>query len=246
MIPAEPFFAAGVHFGVELPGARAVFTTRHGGYSTGRYESLNLGRLTDDARECVDRNRGSLSAELGVQFAYIRQVHGTTVRRLEHAPARGEELSEADGQATALPGLAPMVLTADCLPVAIAGGGAVGVVHAGWRGLAGGVIAEGVQAVRELGGGGELAAAIGPGAGPCCYEVGEEVHAAFAAHGPEIRTGESGRNLDLKSVARAELEAADVTDVHDLGVCTICCELFFSHRRDHGVTGRQAGIAWLT
>jgi copper oxidase (laccase) domain-containing protein len=116
-------------------------------------------------------------------------------------------------------------------------------LHAGWRGLAGGVVAAGVAGVRALGASGPVAAAIGPGAGGCCYEVGEEVHAAFAAHGGEVR---NGRNLDLKAVARRELEAAGVRTVDDVGLCTLCAgrDLFFSHRRDGGVTGRQAGVAW--
>jgi YfiH family protein len=136
-----------------------------------------------------------------------------------------------------------MVMTADCLPIAIAGGGAVAILHAGWRGLAAGVIGEGVKAVRELGTAGALAAAIGPGAGPCCYEVGDEVREAFAAHGAEVLRG---ANVDLKAIARAQLDTAGVSVVHDVGLCTICSEQFFSHRRDHGVTGRQAGVAWLT
>ena len=88
-----------------------------------------------------------------------------------------------------------------------------------------------------------LSAAIGPGAGPCCYEVGEEVHAVFARHGEGVR---QGRNLDLKAIAARELALAGVADIHDCGICTMCSQDFFSHRRDHGVTGRQAGIAWLT
>lgn len=235
----DPFFAAGEHIAIELPGARAVFTTRYGGHSSGSYKSLNLGLLTDDDRAAVEQNRATLSAELGVHFSYVRQVHGALVQRL-YEPAGPVE---GDGSATASHGVAPIVLTADCLPVAITGGATVAVVHAGWRGLAAGVIAEGVAAVRELGRGGELAAAIGPGAGPCCYEVGDEVREAFAAHGPEVLRG---RNVDLKAIARAQLEAAGVSAVHDVGMCTICTEQFFSHRRDHGITGRQAGAAWLT
>jgi YfiH family protein len=136
-----------------------------------------------------------------------------------------------------------MVLAADCLPIAIAGEGAVAMLHAGWRGLASGVVAEGVSALRALGADGPFEAAVGPGAGPCCYEVGEEVHAAF---GPDaVRRG---RNLDLKAIARAQLERAGVAAVHDVELCTICADpvLFFSHRRDRGVTGRQAGVAWLS
>jgi purine-nucleoside/S-methyl-5'-thioadenosine phosphorylase / adenosine deaminase len=146
---------------------------------------------------------------------------------------------------TTQPGLAPLVMTADCLPVAVAGQGGVAMLHAGWRGLAGGILARGVEILRALGGQAPLAAAIGPGAGPCCYEVGEEVHAAFENIDPPPR---NGNNLDLKRVARHQLEAAGVGTVHDIGMCTICGDptLWFSHRRDRGVTGRQGGLIWLT
>jgi purine-nucleoside/S-methyl-5'-thioadenosine phosphorylase / adenosine deaminase len=259
----SPFHPWGEHFAIDLPGARAVFTTRRGGVSSGPYASLNLGRLTDDDPAAVERNRARLEAETGVPMAQIRQVHGTTVLRVSKATRPGTARSdpadpgraeppEADGQATATPGLAPLVLVADCLPIAVAGNGAVAMLHAGWRGLAGGVIAEGVGALCELGAGGGLAAAIGPGAGPCCYQVGEEVHAAFADHsdhnGHDDRFRRGRRNLDLKAIARAQLEQAGVATVHDLALCTICSDpaLLFSHRRDHGITGRQGGLAWLT
>jgi hypothetical protein len=246
-LPA-PFELAGQHVAIGLPGARALFTTRRGGCSVGPYRSLNLGRLTDDDPVHVDRNRVHLTAAVGMTMTAIRQVHGGRVIRLTGDSPPDSAPPEADGQATAQPGLAPMVLTADCLPIAIAGGGAVGVVHAGWRGLASGVVAEGVMAVRELGddGAGRLEAAIGAGAGPCCYEVGEEVHGAFAAHPAAVHTGDGGRNVDLKAIASDQLRAAGVAAVHDLGICTICSESFFSHRRDDGVTGRQAGLAWLS
>ncbi|HEY1590558.1 MAG TPA: polyphenol oxidase family protein [Solirubrobacteraceae bacterium] len=227
---------------VELPGARATFTTRHGGVSQGPYRSLNLGRLTDDDPDAVRRNRELVTERIGMPLAMIRQVHAAEVRRLVQRPRTGEPLPEADGQATATAGVAPMVLTADCLPIAVAGGGAAAILHAGWRGLAAGVIEAGVDAIRELGEGGRLEAVIGPGAGPCCYEVGEDVHATFASYGPAARRG---RNLDLKSIARIQLERAGVDAVGDVGLCTICSEEFFSHRRDRGITGRQAGIVWL-
>ncbi len=249
----EPFYVRGEHVGIDLPGAHALFTTRRGGFSEGPYESLNLGRLTDDEPEAVQRNRARLQDEVGVPPALIRQVHGTTVRRISTLPVdglmplpdEGLELPEADGQATPLSEVAPMVMTADCLPIALAGQGAVAMLHAGWRGLAAGIVAEGVRAVRDLGVDGPLEAAIGPGAGPCCYEVGEEVHAEFAGYDGRVRRG---RNLDLKAIARDQLEAAGVRAVHDVGLCTICSDesLFFSHRRDRGVTGRQAGLAWLS
>jgi len=212
---------------LELAGARVLFTTQ------------GEGSLTDE------RNRAQLEARLGVRLAYGRQVHGVSVRRVLD-PAQTDEVHEADGQATVLAGVAPMVLTADCLPVAIAGAGGVAMLHAGWRGLAAGVLAEGVGALRELGVEERLEAAIGPGAGLCCYEAGDEVHAAFAE---ELDVpARRGRNLDLKAIARAQLARAGVAEVHDVGMCTICSREppFYSHRRDGGSTGRQAGVAWLT
>jgi YfiH family protein len=228
---------------VELPGACAAFTTRHGGVSAGPYRSLNLGRLTDDDPSAVEKNRALLRERLGVPLAMIRQVHGSGVRRLTSAPDVGEPLEQVDGQAVSAAELAPIVLVADCLPIAVAGDGAAAILHAGWRGLEAGIVEEGVRAVRELGATGALAAVIGPGAGACCYGVGEEVHARFTSYGPRAR---KGRNLDLKAIAAAQLERSGVGAVRDLGLCTICNEDFFSHRRDHGVTGRQAGIVWLS
>ena len=240
------FLPWGEHYSIDLPGARAVFTTRRGGFSSGPYESLNLGRLTDDRPEDVERNRAALENELPAALSYIRQIHGTTVRRVSEPTRAGPDLPEADGQATAQPGIAVMVMVADCLPIALSGEGAVAMLHGGWRGLAGGIVEEGVRALRELGAKGPMTAAIGPGASVCCYEVGEEVHEVFAAdHGDRVRRG---RNLDLQRIARERLERAGVAIVHDLEMCTICGEptLLYSHRREKGVTGRQAGIAWLT
>ena len=240
----KPFYAVGEHIGIDLPGAGVVFTTRRGGRSTGPYSSLNLGRRSGDDPATVERNRAMLAQRFEVRFASGRQVHGSTVRRLTEAPIRDAEPVEADGQATTLRDLAPIVLTADCLPIALAADGAVAMVHAGWRGLVAGVIEEGADAVRALSADGRLTAAIGPGAGGCCYEVGEDVHSTFASYGPSARRG---RNLDLKAIARIELERAGVGEVHDVELCTICgdASLFYSHRREHGITGRQAGFAWL-
>jgi YfiH family protein len=228
-----------------LRGGRVLFTTRRGGVSEGPYSSLNLGLLTDDDRERVLVNRDRVAALAGLgpdRFAQGLQVHGTEVRSLEAPPPAGE-LREADGQATSAPGVAPIVLTADCLPVALVAPEAVAMLHCGWRGLAGGIVAHGVLALRALGAHGPIGAAVGPGAGRCCYEVGDDVRDAFARLGPEVV---EGRNLDLKLVARRDLEAAGVDEVHDVGLCTLCGdpELFFSHRRDGGVTGRQAGVVW--
>jgi copper oxidase (laccase) domain-containing protein len=130
-----------------------------------------------------------------------------------------------------------MVLTADCVPVALAAPDAVAMVHAGWKGLSGGVLENGVAALRADGG--PVHAAIGPAAGACCYEVGPEVAERF----PDWAL--DGRLLDLKAVAAARLRAAGVVAVHDVGRCTMCePDVFFSHRASGGLTGRQGGIAW--
>ena len=238
----EPFTWAGPHVAAELPGGRVLFTSRHGGVSTGRYASLNLGRLTDDDPDAVERNRARVAEAVGrpwTAFAFGRQVHGAAVRRVDGAaaPVQGEP---EDGQATARDDVAAMVFTADCLPVALVADGGVAMLHGGWRGLAEGILAEGVRALRDLGVRGEVLAALGPSARGCCYEVGEEVHARFAAY--DARVGERGLALD--AVARAQLHAAGVAQVLDTARCTMCDDAFFSHRRDGGVTGRQGGVAW--
>ncbi len=193
------------------------------------------------------RERDRLCEELGLQWLCAsRQVHGAAVQRVNtQEGSSGEAVAiDADGHATALRGVGVMVLVADCLPVVIGSEGAVAVLHAGWRGLAAGVLEEGVRALRELGGEGEIAAVIGPGAGPCCYEVGEEVHAVFGERA--TRAGRSaGHNLDLPGLARERLAAAGVAHVEDVGVCTICDERLFSHRREGLEAGRQAGVVWL-
>ncbi len=275
----SPFYELAGQFAVDLPGSRAVFSTRRGGCSRGPYESLNLGWLTDDDPNAVARNRAALAAMVGAPpMRFVRQVHGAEVVRVGTGRMAADAVTaasgasvpgasvpgaagaagpataivgegnppprpRADGQATATRGIALAALTADCLPIAIAGDGAVAMVHAGWRGLAAGVVEAGVRAVRDLGASGELRAAIGPGAGPCCYEAGAEVHEAFA----DIPQAHRGAIVDLKLIARARLRDAGVGETHDIGICTICSDpaLLFSHRRDGGVTGRQAGVAWL-
>jgi polyphenol oxidase len=218
----------------ELPGGgHALFTTRADG---------NLSTMRGPGHERGRRERDRLCEQLDLHWLCAsRQVHGTVVQRVVSLAGSGGQAVEldADGHATTLRDVGTMVLVADCLPVVIGSEGAVAALHAGWRGLAGGVLEEGVRAVRELGGTGELVAVVGPGARGCCYEVGEEVHGVFGnAH-------RRGSNLDLAAVARDRLRAAGVARVEDTGVCTICDERFFSHRREGLDAGRQAGIAWI-
>ena len=233
-------------FRVALPGAEALFSTRAGGFSHGPYESLNLGLLTGDDRALVIHNRKRLAEHADVDPAHVAmgwQVHGTDLREwMEPDPGaafldpQGAHL-KVDGHITRKPGIAPLVLTADCLPVALAGGGAVAMLHCGWRGLAGNIIGRALRRMQAE------AAAIGPGIGACCYEVGEEVLSEFAGYDGVA----DGRMLNLRAVAQAQLHAAGITQVEHVDLCTSCNpELFFSHRRDNGVTGRQGGIAWLT
>ena len=244
--PLEPPFRwEGEHIAAELPGARVLLSTRHGGVSPEPFDSLNLGRLTDDDGANVDTNRDRLAAAVGVpreRFLYGRQVHGARVRRASEPPGAERPAEDEDGQATALRDAAALVFVADCLPVLLSAGGAVAALHCGWRPLAEGIIGEGVTALRELGAEGPVSAVIGPGARGCCYEVGEDRFEHFA-HVPDARVGE--RNLDLPAVARHDLAEAGVAEVHDVGLCTICRpDVFFSHRADGGVTGRQAGVVW--
>jgi polyphenol oxidase len=241
-------------FRVSLPGAEVLFSTRDGGFSEGAFESLNLGLLTGDDRDTVIRNRRRLAELAGVAPENVVmgwQVHGAEIEEWEGPdPARafldpqGGHL-KVDGHLTRDSGLAPLVLVADCLPVAIAGDGAVAMLHCGWRGLAGGLI--GKAAERMPSGASEsrpqLAAAVGPGIGQCCYEVGDEVLDTFRAHEDVA----DGRMLNLRAIAEQQLRAAGIEQVEQVDHCTSCHpELFFSHRRDNGVTGRQGGMAWLS
>jgi YfiH family protein len=227
----------------ELAGARAAFSTRLGGVSEPPFSSLNLGRAGGDPE--VRENRARLATALGIDPERVligRQVHGADVVR-HREPMRPDayadptpSLPEGDGQVALRDGLVPLVLVADCLPVALAGSEGVAMIHCGWRGLAAGIVEQGVEAT------GARAAAIGPGIGSCCYEVGEAVLTGFEALGPGLA---AGRMLDLREVARRLLQQAGVEEIEISELCTSCHpELFFSHRRDREPTGRQAGVAW--
>lgn len=227
----------------DAPGPyRVAFSTRHGGISEGPYASLNLGVLTDDSAENAHENRRRLCAAVGTDaesLAMNRQVHAATVNRA----VAGERGREGDGLWTDEPGVPMLKLTADCLPVALArrnGSPALALLHAGRLGLLEGIVEAGVAAL----GGRDVAAAVGPGIGPCCYEVGDEIADAYRARfGP---TAVRGRNLDLWTVAERVLRDAGVASVERVDVCTACSADFFSHRRDRGVTGRQGVIGYVT
>jgi polyphenol oxidase len=230
-----------------LPGGRAVFSTRLGGVSHGPYRSLNLGILTDDDPASVTENRRRLAAGAGLRGESVVmgwQVHGTNLREWDgpdpanaYAEPGGKELPRVDGHLTAERQLAMLVLVADCYPVALSDGRRAAMLHCGWRPLAGGIVEKAVERFER-----PPAAAVGPGIGGCCYEVGPEVLARFEG----VRGAADGRMLDLRRVIDDRLAAAGVTEVEHLDRCTSCHpDLYFSHRRDDGLTGRQAGMAVL-
>jgi polyphenol oxidase len=219
-----------------------AFSTREGGVSAGPYASLNLGLLTDDAAANVQENRRRLCASVGAdagRLAMNRQVHGATVNRAQ-AGVLGRE---GDGLWTDEPRLPMLKVTADCLPVVIAranGRPALAALHAGRLGLLGGIIAAGRAALGD----GPVAAVIGPGIGPCCYEVGEDILGAYRARFGAVVI--AGRHLDLWTAAELALRDAGVTAGERTDLCTACNPAdFFSHRRDGFVTGRQGVIAYV-
>jgi YfiH family protein len=233
-------------------GVEVAFTGRRGGVSQDAFSSLNLGALTDDEPANVAENRRRAVAAIGGDpetATMAWQVHGAEVREVVHDPGPGrftqpgvEPFPKSDGLVTSLPGRALTLLTADCLPIAIAAvdGSRLALLHAGWRGLEAGIVEAGVAAV-----GTDARAAVGPGAGPCCYEVGEDVARALTARfGEGVITPQ--RHADLWLCARRALEASGVAEVELAGECTICGgERYFSHRRDRGRTGRQGVVGRL-
>jgi polyphenol oxidase len=234
----------------EAPGPyRVAFSTRLGGVSEGAFASLNLGILTEDNPASVVENRVRLCDAVGADpdgATMAWQRHGAIVTRAQPRGIvmPGTVYDHCDGLWSDEPGRAMLLLTADCLPIALArtegDRPAVEILHAGWRGLLAGLVAAGVRAIGARG----LRAAIGPGIGPCCYEVGDEVATPFReAFGDDVvRDGK----LDLWTSAERALRAAGCTHVDRFDICTSCeAGRFFSHRRDHGKTGRQGVIAYV-
>jgi YfiH family protein len=226
---------------------RAVVTERSGGVSVGRYASLNLGAHVGDTADAVRENRRRLvdGFELSSEPRWLDQVHGTRIAVLD-----ADESGSADGAVTRRQGVVCAILTADCLPVLLTdcAGTRVGAAHAGWRGLAAGVLPAAVTAMGAPGS--ELLAWLGPAIGPHAYEVGPEVRAAFLARDPAasgaFTLNARGRwQADLYALARRSLSAAGVTAVFGGGFCTSTDEeRFFSHRRE-APCGRMASLIWL-
>ncbi|MFT4035742.1 MAG: polyphenol oxidase family protein [Patulibacter sp.] len=230
-------------------GAHALFTGRAGGVSEAPYDSLNLGPWTaDDPADVAENQRRvtELAGADGVERTLVvgRQVHESSVA----AHLQGCATAAVDGvdaHVTDRRDLAVAVLTADCVPVALLAPWGVGVAHAGWRGLAGGVVGGAIGELLALAGDGadrsQISVVIGPCAGPCCYEVGDEVHAAFAGWPGHNRQAPT---LDLPALTAAAARHERVGEVVAAQRCTICMPGWFSHRASGGMTGRQAGIAW--
>jgi hypothetical protein len=224
---------------------RSLVTTRAGGSSSGPFATLNLSLRVGDDPARVARNRAVLRACLPGDPAWIRQVHGTTVVD----PERATPETEADAAVTRRAGAVCAVMTADCLPVLLSdrAGSVVGIAHAGWRGLAAGVLEAAVRATAAPPA--DLIAYIGPGIGAGRYEVGDDVRRAFVVTDP----GAAGAFApirdrkylaDLCALARARLAGAGVVAVYGGGFCTASDERFFSFRRDR-TTGRMASLVWL-
>lgn len=231
-----------------LPGVKVAFSDRRGGVSDGPFDSLNLGILTDDDERNVAENRRRLAASIGGDPGRVAmgwQVHGDEILAWDGPPQNGgfahvgADLPRVDGHTTTAKGVPLMVLVADCLPVALATTDRAVMLHCGWRGLAAGIIERGIALFAP---GEPPRAVLGPCIGACCYEVGEEVLAEF----DDLVGVANGRMLSLNMVAQQKLMANGVTKIDSFPLCTSCRpDLFFSHRRDNGVTGRQAGLVWL-
>jgi YfiH family protein len=244
-----------------FPGFAHAFTTRLGGVSEPPFDALNLGGKWGDAPDSVAENRRRLRLAVGGgQLMVARQVHGAAIARVRAGDsAEAVARLAADGLCSDLPGVVLGMFVADCIPALLADPrtGAFAAVHAGWRGTVAGVLPAAVRALAAEFGArpGELRIALGPAIGPCCFEVGDEVAAAFGALFPDARargvvlpsprgTPEKS-HVDLKAANRLLLERAGVApEAIDAGPeCTHCDRArFFSFRRDGSSTGQQMGL----
>ena len=225
---------------------KAVQTTRHGGFSVAPYHSLNLGSHVGDAPLCVARNRMLLNTLLPSEPVWLEQVHGTHVANADSADCR----PQADACIARHRAAVCVVLTADCLPVLLCDtqGSVVGAVHAGWRGLAAGVIEATVRAMEVAPQ--NLMAWLGPAISQPAFEVGAEVRAVFIDANPQAAAafipGQPGKwHADIYALARLRLNALAITRIYGGEHCTYRqSEKFFSYRRD-GATGRMGTFIWL-
>ena len=232
-------------------GVQAVLTTRNGGVSVGALATMNLGKNTGDSDEAIAENRRRLGAFLPAEPRWLHQVHGTAV--VVHRAHQDGLAPVADAAVTCEPGIVCAVLTADCLPILLADrrGSLVGVAHAGWRGLAAGVLERTVDEMEGLGAdAGDLVAWLGPAIGPNAFEVGADVLEAFrAAHrraDAHFVKGAAGKwYADLYGIARQQLAECGVGTVGGGSFCTKTdAARFYSWRRDRG-GGRMAALVWL-
>ena len=230
----------------------AFVTTRHGGVSTGPCATMNLARHGEDDPAAMAENRRRLDRLLPATPVWLDQVHGTTVVTLDRTPSPEAPLPVADAAVTRERGIVCAVRTADCLPVLFAAraGEAIGIAHAGWRGLAAGVLEATLAAMAALGAtAGDLVAWLGPGIGPDAFEVGGEVRTAFCAADPGAApcfapNGVGKWRADLYGLARRRLTAAGVPHVYGGGCCTFHdAARFYSYRRDRS-PGRMAALIW--
>lgn len=222
---------------------RALSTTRAGGVSTGAWTDFNLGLRCGDDESSVEKNRAILGKLLPDHPQWLHQVHGTQV--VQHGGGYRPEI-EGDALISFLPGQVCAVLTADCLPVIFCNraGDRVGIAHAGWRGLANGILSKTIDALDEDPD--QLMVWLGPAIGPEVYEVGMDVTEAFPGEFPRGFSARGDRWLmDLYALARLKLESSGVYNVSGGGFCTFSDpQRFFSFRRD-GASGRMASLVWL-
>jgi YfiH family protein len=237
----------------QAPGVGALMTTRAGGVSTAPFDSLNLRAAVGDDPVAVAHNQRVVEEAIGATPVYLNQVHGRVVVRLTSADARsGAPIHDADASITTEPGIACAAQVADCLPVLFAAPGAraVGAAHAGWRGLALGVLEATLLAVCEDAAcePREVKTWLGACIGPTQFEVGPDVLEAFRAEpgSPRFKPGAPGKWIaDLAGLARDRLHEAGVVDVSGGAWCTVSDpSRFFSYRRDR-VTGRMAAFIWI-
>lgn len=227
---------------------RSIITTRDGGVSTGPYAALNLGTSVGDDAAAVAENRRRLRAALPDEPVWLSQVHGAEVIDADARPL----LPNADASIASLPGTVCAIQMADCIPVLFTDvrGSVVAAAHAGWRGLAAGVLANTINAMQARGAtSGDILAYIGPGIGRSAFEVGSDVYEAFTAVDPAAATAFSphqpGKWLaDLHALARRALQRAGVRRIYGEPLCTVSDKArFFSYRRDK-ITGRMAALVW--